>query len=96
MSIEDDKDAFRPLRAEDDKDAFRLLRAAGIAMYGPLWQSQIARDLGLSNRTVRRWVSDASMPSRYLEDLGMLACQRVIELNRACDNIERRIMEEPK
>jgi len=32
-----------------------LLREAGEALYGPRWQSDIARDLGVSDRTVRRW-----------------------------------------
>lgn len=32
-----------------------LLREAGKALYGPRWQSDIARDLGVSDRTVRRW-----------------------------------------
>ena len=32
-----------------------LLREAGEALYGPRWQSDLARDLGVSDRTVRRW-----------------------------------------
>lgn len=32
-----------------------LLREAGEALYGPRWQSDLARDLGKSDRTVRRW-----------------------------------------
>jgi hypothetical protein len=32
-----------------------LLREAGKALYGPRWQSDLARDLGVSDRTVRRW-----------------------------------------
>ncbi|HQS15002.1 hypothetical protein [Reyranella sp.] len=31
------------------------LRAAGEALYGPRWQSDLARDLKVSDRTVRRW-----------------------------------------
>lgn len=32
-----------------------LLREAGEALFGPRWQSEMARALDISNRTVRRW-----------------------------------------
>lgn len=32
-----------------------LLREAGEALYGLRWQSDLARDLKVSDRTVRRW-----------------------------------------
>jgi transposase-like protein len=35
-----------------------LLKRAGEALYGPRWQSALARDLGVSDRTIRRWVAD--------------------------------------
>lgn len=31
------------------------LREAGEALYGPRWQSDLARALNVSDRTVRRW-----------------------------------------
>jgi transposase-like protein len=34
-----------------------LLVECGEALYGPLWQCAIARDLGVADRTVRRWVA---------------------------------------
>jgi len=34
-----------------------LLREAGEALYGARWQSDLARDLGVSDRTVRRWAA---------------------------------------
>ena len=34
-----------------------LLREAGEALYGPLWQSELARALGVADRTVRRWIA---------------------------------------
>lgn len=33
----------------------RLLVEAGEALYGPRWQSDLARDLGVSIRTMQRW-----------------------------------------
>lgn len=34
-----------------------LLIAVGQALYGERWQSPLARDLGVSDRTMRRWVA---------------------------------------
>ncbi len=33
------------------------LNAVGAALYGPQWQSQLARDLGVSIRTMQRWAA---------------------------------------
>lgn len=33
------------------------LRAAGETLHGPRWQSALARDLGVADRTVRRWLA---------------------------------------
>lgn len=37
-----------------------LLREAGEALYGSRWQSDLARDLRVSDRTVRRWSAAAN------------------------------------
>ena len=34
-----------------------LLREAGELLYGPRWQSELAESIGVSNRTIRRWLS---------------------------------------
>ena len=34
-----------------------LLVACGRALYGDRWQSPLARDLGVADRTMRRWVA---------------------------------------
>jgi heme oxygenase len=34
-----------------------LLVRIGEALYGPLWQSALARSIGVSDRTMRRWVA---------------------------------------
>lgn len=60
----------------------RLLKRCGEALYGPRWQSEVARDLEVSDRTVRRWMDGSSdVPDGvYLELLGM--CQeRAAELD---------------
>ncbi len=35
----------------------QLLREAGEALYGPRWQSDLSRDLNVSDRTMRRWAA---------------------------------------
>lgn len=37
----------------------KLLRDAGEALYGPRWQSDLARDLHVADRTMRRWLAGA-------------------------------------
>lgn len=34
-----------------------VLAAAGAALYGDRWQNPLARDLGVADRTMRRWVA---------------------------------------
>lgn len=60
----------------------RLLKRCGEALYGPRWQSDLARDLMVSDRTVRRWVDGSiDVPDGvYLELLG-LCNERAAELD---------------
>jgi hypothetical protein len=52
------------------------LRKAGVALYGEQWRSELARAMGVTDRTVRRWAHDEySIPDD--------ARERVIELCRA-------------
>ncbi|MBX3482562.1 hypothetical protein [Phenylobacterium sp.] len=46
-----------------------LLTATGEALYGPRWQSDLARDLGVSDRTMRRWAAgdDTPRPGVYAD-----------------------------
>lgn len=37
-----------------------LLSEIGRALYGARWQSAVAEDLGVSDRTVRRWIAGES------------------------------------
>ena len=39
------------------------LAAAGRLLYGPQWQAPLARDLGVSGRTVRFWLAGERTPS---------------------------------
>lgn len=60
----------------------RLLEL-GRAMYGPRWQREVARALGVADRTVRRWASGQSdIPAVVEVRLVGVARVRVGELLR--------------
>ncbi len=60
-----------------------LLREAAAALYGPQWQSALARDLGVNGRTVRRWAArEFSPPARIYADLARLADARLVDLGK--------------
>jgi hypothetical protein len=47
-----------------------LLREAGLALYGPRWTTDLARDLDVNDRTVRRWSAGRSpIPEGLGDDL---------------------------
>jgi hypothetical protein len=57
------------------------LNAVGAALYGPLWQSQLARDLGVSVRTMQRWAGgEFDIPEGVWADLAKLCSKRSGEL----------------
>lgn len=60
----------------------KLLRDTGEALYGASWQTDLARDLGVADRTVRRWVSGANdMPVGAAVDLLRLCEERMATLD---------------
>lgn len=60
-----------------------LLIACGQALYGQQWQSALARDLGVSDRTMRRWVAgDQDVPAGLHADLMRLCLERAALLDR--------------
>jgi hypothetical protein len=47
-----------------------LLSDVGEALYGPRWQCDLARDLDISDRTIRRWVAGShDIPQRLAAEL---------------------------
>lgn len=47
-----------------------LLREAGEAIFGPRWQSELARELNVTDRTMRRWVAgEFSIPQAVSAEL---------------------------
>lgn len=55
----------------------RLLVECGEALYGPRWQTDLAADLGVSDRTVRRWAAGTQdVPQGAYTDLLRLTQER--------------------
>ena len=65
------------------------LLAAGPALYGPRWQSEIGRALGVTDRSVRRWLAEQSLPDDVAPQLIRLIDARIIELKRVRQRISR-------
>ena len=60
--------------------SYSLLADAGEALYGPHWQTSLAAGLGISSRTVRRWVAGAEPPGGVWADILLIAAERQSEL----------------
>jgi hypothetical protein len=54
-----------------------LLRQGGEALYGPLWHAPLANDLGIADRTIRRWIAgSAPIPDAVRLELAELCRKR--------------------
>lgn len=57
------------------------LRAAGEAMYGPRWQRQLSHDLGIAERTMRRWLAGTfAMPDDLAPRVKAITRERIARL----------------
>lgn len=65
-----------------------LLIDCGLALYGPQWQSALARDLGVSDRTIRRWVAGQfPVPVGVRADLVTLLKERGVMLDALAERL---------
>lgn len=72
-----------------------LLVRAGQALYGSIWQSELARSLGFSDRTVRAWVGGTrTISPRIWSALGALLERRRAGLGEVADLVVRRARSE--
>ncbi|MFD9897454.1 hypothetical protein ACFWYE_04665 [Mesorhizobium sp. NPDC059025] len=53
----------------------KLLKEAGEALYGPRWQSDLARDLNVTTNTLRRWTLSEDALSPYVAEQLYWICQ---------------------
>jgi transposase-like protein len=68
----------------------RLLVESGEALYGQQWQSALARDLGVADRTVRRWVAGTSeVPAGLYVDLLRLTQERAAVLESLAPRLRK-------
>jgi hypothetical protein len=66
------------------------LRKAGFALYGEQWRSELARALGVTDRTVRRWSHDEySIPNDARERIMELCRERVEILKAVMRRLEK-------
>lgn len=66
----------------------RLLHEAGAALYGQQWQSALARDLDVSDRTLRRWAAGGDVPSGLYLDLLRLTQERAALLDALAERLQ--------
>ena len=66
-----------------------MLKTVGVSLYGERWQSDIAKDLGVSDRTVRRWISEpGKMPKSVYVDLSMILKNRIYKIKSVQKNLK--------
>lgn len=64
-----------------------LLAQCGEALWGSRWQSDMAEALGVSDRTVRRWVAGERIPAGVWADLIRLTLERSDYLDILADDM---------
>lgn len=58
------------------------LHIIGRALYGRAWQRDLAEALGVSERTVRRWVAGHPVPAGAWADIAGVASRKSAEMKR--------------
>lgn len=68
----------------------RLLHECGNALYGPRWQSELARELDVSIRTMQRWAAGtADVPGGLYADLLCLTQKRAAVLDALASRLRK-------
>lgn len=75
----------RAAEAPSRDTAHDLLPRIGEALWGARWQTDMAAAIGVSNRTIRRWVAGDRIPSGVWVDLMRLMQERATVLDGLCD-----------
>jgi hypothetical protein len=71
-------------------DHRELLQRAGQALYGDNWQSELARALGISDRTMRRWIAEPYVIAAGVwGDLDRLLLARVMTIEKLRNDLVR-------
>lgn len=67
-----------------------LLEAAGEALFPARWKVELARALGVDDRSLRRWLQTGVIPQGVWQDILGLARQRQGALHALCEQITER------
>lgn len=64
----------------------KLLNDIGLALFGECYKNQLAKELNVSERTMRRWLNSSDeIPSGVLSDCKILIVDRIKILNTLVD-----------
>lgn len=64
------------------------LTAAGVALYGDQWQSNLARRLNIDSRRIRQWLSgERPLPEWLPSELSALLTQNIEECTRVLNDL---------
>lgn len=67
----------------------QTLIAVGTALYGSRWQTDLAQEIEVSNRTMRRWVAkDTPIPDGVRIDLMRLCMDRLTVLEELIERLK--------
>lgn len=80
------------------RDDRKLLQAAGEALYGDRWQSDLAREIHVTDRTMRRWIADPhTISAGVWTDIMMLLDVRSGEIEQTAYDVRSllKLMREP-
>ena len=65
-----------------------ILRCAGEALYGPRWQSNLARALGCNDRTMRRYAAGTrELPPAKWQEIHAMLLTRADDLRAVADDL---------
>ena len=68
-----------------------LIGQVGQALYGPNWQTELARDLEVADRTMRHWLGrDADIPSDVWFSLLRVLNHRAVALEGTIERVKVR------
>lgn len=69
-------------------DTTAKLRMVGEAIFGPNWQTPLASELKVADRTMRRWAAGEFEPPQGIwKDLAVLCRKRGEALNKIADRL---------
>jgi len=74
---------------QNSRKTANILHEVGRALYGNIWQSELARDLGCNDRTVRKWnAGDAPIPEHLRGEVAKICRRRGDRLIEIAEQLE--------